>query len=152
MELAQILENEPERLEDLASFEILDTLPEKPFDVITSIAAQICGTPISLVSLIDEKRQWFKAKTGLDVSETPRELSFCAHAINRPEDLMEVSDASKDKRFFDNPFVEGSPFIRFYAGAPLVSNSGHALGTLCVLDTKPNKLNDDQKNSSFRLV
>ncbi len=147
MELAQIFENEAERLEELDSFEILDTPPEKPFDVITSIAAQICGTPISFVSLIDEKRQWFKSKTGLEVSETSRDFSFCAHAINTPEQLMMVSDTTKDHRFFDNPFVESSPFIRFYAGAPLVSNAGYALGTLCVLDTKPNELNENQKTA-----
>lgn len=140
-------ENEKERLESLAQYNILDTLPEQAFDDITAIAAQICGTPIALVSLIDEKRQWFKSHHGLAVSETPRELAYCAHAINEPQKLMEVKDATLDNRFQDNPLLTGDPHVRYYAGSPLVNEEGHALGTLCVIDHQPRTLSVDQKQS-----
>lgn len=136
--------NEQERLKTLYEYNILDTLPEQDFDDITRIASEICNTPISLVSIIDAHRQWFKSKHGLDVPETPREMAFCAHAILQPQQIMEVPDSSQDERFHDNPLVTGDPHVAFYAGVPLVTENGHALGTLCVLDNTPKKLSQHQ--------
>lgn len=135
---------EEDRLKDLLSYKILDTDDEKDFDDLTKLASQICGTNISLISLVDKKRQWFKSSHGLDSKETPREHSFCAHAIENHEDIFIVHDARSDERFFANPLVTDEPNIVFYAGVPLVSSDGHALGTLCVIDTKPKKLSNDQ--------
>jgi signal transduction histidine kinase len=136
--------NETERLKALASYQILDTLSETEYDNLTTLAAQICNTKISLISLIDEKRQWFKSRYGLAVNETPRELAFCAHAINKPDETLIIPDARSDKRFHDNPLVIGHPNIVFYAGVPLQNDDGLALGTLCVLDDKPNNLSEAQ--------
>jgi GAF domain-containing protein len=141
-----IPENEAERLNTLRGYGILDTYPEDRFDDLTRLAASICGTPISLISLVDKDRQWFKSKTGLEVCQTPREDAFCAHAIMSPE-LLVVPDASQDPRFATNPLVLGEPHIRFYAGAPLAAPNGHNLGALCVIDRVPRQLSRDQLES-----
>lgn len=120
--------NESARLLALASYHVLDRAPEQAFDDLATLAAQICGCEIALVTLIDEKRQWFKARIGLDVHETPREQAFCAHAILEPERLLIVPDTTKDRRFFDNPLVTDNPHIRFYAGAPLLTGQGWRWG------------------------
>ena len=136
--------SEAERLRALQRCQILDTLPEEAFGDITRLASQICQTPIALISLVDSKRQWFKSHHGLDLTETPRELSFCAHALLSPHETFLVPDTTADKRFADNDLVTGSPYLRFYAGTPLVTPSGHTLGTLCVLDRVPRRLSPDQ--------
>lgn len=132
------------RLEDLRSFNILDTPAEQAYDDVVRLASYICDTPIAMISLVDEDRQWFKARIGLNPMETPRGQALCAHAITNPERVMEVSDAREDPRFADNPLVTGDPSIRFYAGAPLVTPSGAALGTVCVVDRVPRKLTGPQ--------
>ena len=139
--------NEKERVRDLHSYGILDTLPEVDYDNLTTIAAEICGTPISLISLIDDKRQWFKSHHGIDASETTKEYAFCAHAINNPNEVLEIQDARIDERFHDNPLTTGESQVVFYAGVPLVSKNGFPLGTLCVIDDKPNFLTDNQLRS-----
>lgn len=128
---------ETRRLAALKSLMVLDSSPEKAYDDLARTAAQLCGTPVALISLIDAERQWFKARIGTDVLETPREIAFCSHTIRSPTDVLVVSDATKDARFVNNPLVTADPNIRFYAGAPLVTSSGEAIGTLCVIDTKP---------------
>ena len=143
----QIPESEPERLKSLHSLDILDTLPEKEFDDIVRLASQICDTPISLITFVDKDRQWFKARKGLSEQETPRKFAFCAHAINEPDKMLQVKDSWKDVRFEDNPLAVGEPHVRFYAGMPIVNDAGDALGTLCVIDNKPNKLSAEQEQS-----
>lgn len=135
--------DEQARLAALRRYRILDTEPEQRFDDLTLLASQICETPMSLITLVDSDRQWFKSRVGLDVAETARSVAFCAHAIQEPE-IMQVPDATTDARFRDNPFVAGDPNIRFYAGAPLVTPDGYALGTLCVIDVKPRRLTEAQ--------
>ncbi|MDN4164321.1 GAF domain-containing sensor histidine kinase [Cytophagales bacterium LB-30] len=147
MKVAAFPKNESERLKALEALDILDTVPEKEYQEIVELASEICQSPISLVTLVDEDRQWFKAKKGLAASETSRNSAFCAHAILRPNELMEVEDTAYDERFIDNPLVLGDPNIRFYAGMPIKSESGYPLGTLCVIDTVPRKLNDFQRQA-----
>jgi len=139
-------EHEKKRLSVLWQYEVLDTVPEEVFDNLTELAARICEAPIALISLVDERRQWFKSKVGTSVQETSRDISFCAHAIKQ-SDLFIVPDASKDNRFAQNPLVTADPRIRFYAGAPLVTPDGYALGTLCVIDKVPRELRPDQKQA-----
>jgi GAF domain-containing protein len=136
-------ENEAERLKALKQYNILDTTPEQAFDDITLLASFICDTPISLITLLDETRQWFKAKVGLQVTETPREVAFCNHALTQPEMLI-IQDARADERFASNPLVTGDPNIRFYAGSQLVTPDGYPLGTLCVIDQTPRELRQNQ--------
>lgn len=136
--------DETARLAALRRYRILDTDPEPGFDDLATIAAQVCNTPIALVTLIDESRQWFKAKVGLSAAETARNLSFCTHAIERPDEITVIPNALADLRFRDNPFVTSEPGVRFYAGAPLVTPDGHALGTLCVVDSEPRSLTTEQ--------
>jgi GAF domain-containing protein len=135
-----------ERVAALERYAILDTEPEQAFDDLTLLASYVCKTPIALISLIDEDRQWFKSKVGMSVSETPREAAFCSVAIQQ-SDVMVVPDTLKDDRFRNHPFVVSEPRIRFYAGAPLITEEGYALGTLCVVDQKPREFGPDQKEA-----
>src|SRR5450631_2890059 len=143
---ALIYPEETHRIEALKQYGLLETHPEEELDDLTVMAAQICGAPIALISLLDGQRQWFKAGIGLELSETPREVSFCSHAVIQ-RDLFIVPDATRDYRFAQNPKVMGDPNIRFYAGAPLVSPENVALGTLCVIDRVPRTLHEAQKRS-----
>ena len=136
--------NEAHRLAILDEYQILDTPPDEAFDRITRLASRILKTPIALVSLVDEERQWFKSRHGLHAEETPREFAFCAHAICDQE-VMVVPDAFEDMRFANNPLVTGEPKIRFYADAPLNDGNGHNLGTLCEIDTDPRQIDDEQR-------
>jgi GAF domain-containing protein len=136
-------ENEADRLRALRSYKILDTKPEERFDELTQLAALICGVPISLISLIDADRQWFKSRFGLDFQQTHRAVAFCTHAIMQPG-MFVVPDATQDERFAQNPLVTGDPHIRFYAGAPLATRDGHLLGTLCVFDREARTLTEAQ--------
>lgn len=147
MKTPEIPINEISRLKALKEYSILDTLPELEYDDITQLASQICGTAISTISLIDEKRQWFKAKVGLNVDFSDREFSFCGHAIVEPDKIFTVKDSRLDERFQDNPLVIGEPHVIFYTGVPLVSPDGYALGTLCVIDDQPKELNEEQLKS-----
>jgi len=138
--------NETRRLKVLWQYDVLDTVPEEVFDDLTELAARICEAPIALISLIDEDRQWFKAKVGVTLNETSRDISFCSHAIKQ-HDLFIIPDATQDERFANNPLVISDPKIRFYAGAPLITPDGYALGTLCVIDKVPRDLRPEQKQA-----
>ncbi len=138
--------DEERRLAALCSYNVLDTLPEKDFDDIVSLVSAICDVPVVLISLVDKDRQWFKAHRGVDITQTPRDVAFCAHALGQ-EDLFIVPDATQDERFAANPLVTGDLGVRFYAGAPLLTPEGEALGTLCAIDSKPRTLTDNQQDA-----
>jgi GAF domain-containing protein len=135
--------NETQRLAALREYHVLDSAPEQTYDDLTALAAYICQVPIALISLVDESRQWFKSRVGLNKQETPRDVAFCAHAILQTEPLI-VSDALKDTRFVDNALVTRLPHIRFYSGFPLTTSEGFNLGMLCAIDRRPRRLSADQ--------
>ena len=143
---APLPDNEAERLAALREYHILDTGTEQAYDDIAALAAHLCEVPIAMISLVDEKRQWFKSRLGLNQRETPRDVAFCAHAILQSEPLI-VRDALKDARFADSSLVTRSPHIRFYAGFPLTTPEGLALGTLCAIDRKPRQLSAGQRTA-----
>ncbi len=140
----QIPSDDQRRLRELHRYEVLDTSYEAEFNDVAQLAATICKTPIALISLIDAKRQWFKAKVGIDLNEFPRDISFCGHTIIADTEIFEITDTSEDERFLDNPLVIGEPFIRFYAGVPLINKNGYKMGTISVLDTKPGEISAEQ--------
>jgi diguanylate cyclase (GGDEF)-like protein len=137
-------ENETSRLKALQEYKVMDTLPEQAYDNFTKLAALICNTPIALITLLDEERQWFKSRLGIERSEIPREDAICNHTIVMLDNILVVNDATQDGRFVNNPLVTLEPNIRFYAGVPLVTSSGEALGTICVMDDKPRGISQAQ--------
>lgn len=137
--------NEDVRINDLLSYFIMDTPREQELDEIAQIASVVCGTDVALISFIDKDRQWFKSTHGYEIDNMPRQVSFCQHTLNRPQELLVVEDPLLDDRFVDSPLVVYDPKVRFYAGAPLVSPEGNVLGTICVLDNKPRQLDDVQQ-------
>lgn len=141
---AELPKNEKARLEALRRYAILDSGAEQAYDDLTRLAAYIAGTPIALISLVDEDRQWFKSKVGLDVEQTHRDMAFCAHAILKPDETLLVPDATRDARFADNPAVTGDLGVRFYAGTPLLTPDNLPLGTLCVVDQKPRQMEPER--------
>ncbi|MEX1669228.1 GAF domain-containing protein [Zhongshania guokunii] len=145
MKTPELPVNEKSRLAALSALNILDTPPEDRFDRLTLMTKQTLKVPVAVISLIDENRQWFKSCVGLDVSETPRDISFCGHAIHG-DDIFIIPDATKDERFADNPLVENEPKIRFYAGCPLKALDGSKLGTLCIIDQKPRQLSAEEQH------
>lgn len=138
------INSEAARVAALQKYAILDTEPEQAFDDLVLLASFVCCTPMAMISLVDEGRQWFKSKVGISISETPRDIAFCATAIRQP-DVFVVPDTLKDERFRNNPLVKSEPNIRFYAGAPLINEDGHALGTICVIDRTPRELDSGQR-------
>ncbi|MCX6927220.1 MAG: GAF domain-containing protein [Verrucomicrobia bacterium] len=148
---APIPDNEAQRLAALREYHILDTKAEQAYDDVTTLAAYLCHVPIAVISLVDESRQWFKSRLGLNEQETPRDVAFCAHAILQTEPLV-VRDALRDARFADSDLVTRTPHIRFYAGFPLSSPEGLALGTLCAIDRKPRRLSAEQMKAMRALA
>lgn len=146
------MSDEAGRLAALRSLRIVDTPREPFFDDIALVAAALCETPVALITMIDGTRQWYKASVGTSMTETPRDVAFCAHAIVSGESVFEVPDAQKDDRFAHNPYVERDPFVRFYAGAPLILSSGHAVGTVCALDHTPRTLTNRQRDALVALA
>jgi GAF domain-containing protein len=138
------VQNDAARVAALQKYAILDTEPEQAFDDLVLLASFICNTPMAMISLVDEDRQWFKSKIGVSISETPREIAFCATAIRQP-DVFVIPDTLNDERFRNNPLVTSEPNIRFYAGAPLVNEEGFALGTICVVDRTPREFGPSQQ-------
>ena len=140
--------DEEKRMEVLREYHILDTPPEAVYDDIAHVAAGVCDTPLALITLVDGTRNWFKARVGVDeeLTESPRDISFCGHAILRNE-IFEVTDATLDERFADNPLVESTPHIRFYAGAPLITPAGFKLGTICAIDIRARRLSESQRET-----
>ncbi|MEH6502880.1 MAG: GAF domain-containing sensor histidine kinase [Cycloclasticus sp.] len=151
MIVADIPESEDDRIRALHELDILDTLEEQAYDDLTRLAAEICHTPIALVSLVDSDRQWFKSHHGLDARETPREIAFCSHAI-LSDDVFVIEDSSQDERFADNPLATGAPHVTFYAGAPLIMSDNKKLGTLCVIDSEARSLSPAQKEALTALA
>lgn len=143
----EIPKNENQRLKEIQRYNLTDELSDESMESIVEIASQICKMPISLITIIDQDKQFFKAKKGIEGTQTSRDISFCAHSINKPDELMIVPDAYKDERFSDNPAVIGDPFVRFYAGIPILSPDNLPLGSLCVIDVKPNELNEEQQGA-----
>ena len=150
MVIAALPADEDLRLKDLYNYDLLDTNPEADFDDLVELAGYLCGCPISIITLVDKDRQWFKSQRGLDISETSRKDAFCSHAILQ-DGVFEVHDASKDERFYDNPLVTGKPDIRFYAGCPIISPAGYKLGTICVIDHTPKTLSAQQEKALKQL-
>jgi diguanylate cyclase (GGDEF)-like protein len=152
--LADVPMNEADRAETLASYRILDTGREQAYDDLTNLAAAVCGTPMAMLTFLSDRRQWFKSSFGFTngQQQTSRDISFCSHAILHPDEIMEVTNTLEDPRFAGNPMVQSEPRIRYYAGVPLLSPEGHALGTLCVLDDKPNRLDERRRNALLTLA
>ncbi|MGH7571314.1 MAG: GAF domain-containing protein [Gemmatimonadota bacterium] len=146
MQAPAVPANEVERLEALRSYGPIEPVPDPDFDELAQLAAEICDTPIALVTLVDEDHQWLKGRAGTDLTQTSREVSFCGHAI-LGTDLFTVPDASEDDRFADNPLVVGDPGVRSYTGAPLITSDGYALGTVCVIDREPRLLTAEQREA-----
>ncbi len=144
MDAPMMPSNDAARVDALQKYAILDSEPEQAFDDLTLLASYVCKTPIAMISLVDEDRQWFKAKIGISAKETSRNIAFCSTAIQQ-RDVFVVPDALQDERFRTNPLVVSEPNIRFYAGAPLINEDGYALGTLCVIDRTPRNLAADQE-------
>jgi GAF domain-containing protein len=140
------------RLDVLRGYTILDSLPEQDYDDITHLASAICQTPISMISLIDGDRQWFKSSHGLEIRETPLEYAFCTHALHNPDEILIVPDSRQDSRFSRNPYVLGDPHVIFYAGVPLVNPQGFALGSLCVIDSKPKRGLSETQQAALKIL
>ena len=139
--------DERQRQTDLDSYGIVDTLEEQAFDDLTRLAADLCQVPMALITFLDGDRNWFKSRLGIQATQSPREVSFCEHLVLKPDEVLIVNDARNDTRFCGNPLVLGEPHIRFYAGAPLISPTGHTLGAICALDTEPRELDATQIES-----
>jgi GAF domain-containing protein len=144
--------DEAARQRALDTYHVLDSLPEEAYDDVVRLASVVCGVPTALVSLVDRDRQWLKARIGFELSQTPRDVAFCDHAIRTPDRLLEVPDASRDPRFAANPLVTAEGGVRFYAGVPLVTPSGAAIGTVCVIDQQPRELDERQREALASLA